>query len=86
MYITGKFYYALRKSPIEVWALVTEAGQFKSVGEIFILFWGSRQDASLSYKKSSNLFTYLGRASSEGEMKNSSKKFVWITFLRVEEK
>ena len=66
MYITGKFYSALRKSPIEVWALVTKAGQFKSVEEIFILYWGSGQDASLSYKKSSNLFTYLGRASSNG--------------------
>ncbi len=74
MYITGKFYYAPRQSPIEIWALATKAGQFRSIKEIFVLSWWSGQDASLSYKKSSNLFTYLRTASSAGEDEKSFKE------------
>ena len=46
-----RIYFALLKSPVEFWVLVTKAGQFQLLEEIFILYWGSGQDASLSYKR-----------------------------------
>jgi len=74
MYITGKFWYVLWPSPIAIWVLATKAGQFRSIKEIFVFSGWSGQDASLSYKKSSNLFTYLRTASSAGEDEKSFKE------------
>ena len=65
MYITGKLCYALRQSPIEILGLVTKARQFKSMREISS-FCGEADRMLFAYKKSSKLFTYLGRTSSEG--------------------
>jgi hypothetical protein len=88
VYITGRIYSVLRKSPIAVfWALVTRAGQFKSIREIFILC--GEADRMLVYfiKKSSKFCLPIWEGQVQaGEMKSSSLKFVCITFFGVEEK
>ena len=51
------------------------------------LMWGSRQDASLFYKKRVAICLPIWEGQVQaGEMKNSSLKFVCITFFGVEEK
>ena len=86
MYITGKFTLSFGKVRLQFWALVTRAGQFKSMREIFILC--GEVDRMLVYfiKRVAICLPIWEGQVQAGEMKNSSLKFVCITFFGVEEK